>query len=166
MKRISYLFIFFFFVFILSCKKEKDEPAPVETVESLLCNGTWIEDYTIDTDHQIVGNESNKIPDIIVRKNIIDGAELIFDKNSGVKYIDKSLLNPIESTWNYDHSLQVLFTKLSLNLSSSTGYFGYFYTNSGVKVNKNELILIDPPMFSLERNGKSFKLSRETHFKH
>lgn len=164
MTRISYSFLFIFLLLIISCKK--DQPAPVETVESLLCDGTWIEDYTIDTDHQIVGNESNNIPDIITRKNIIDGGELTFNKNSRVKYTHKSLVNPIESTWNYDNSIQVLFTQLRMDLSLMTGYLGYFYTISDIKVSKNELILIDPPMFYLEREGKSFKSSHETHFRH
>ncbi|MGY0040962.1 hypothetical protein [Pedobacter sp. NJ-S-72] len=53
MKRTSYLLAITFLLFILSCKKEKDEPAPVETIESLLCTGTWVEDYSTTTFHQI-----------------------------------------------------------------------------------------------------------------
>ncbi|QNK61728.1 hypothetical protein H7F33_14350 [Pedobacter sp. PAMC26386] len=167
MKRISYLFVFISLLFILSCKKEKEQPVPTETIESLLCTGTWTEDYTVNIYYkykQITDEKSSDEPDSISRKKSTNGLKATFYKDTKTTLILNGYIKPFESTWGYDQEMGVLYTKATIDLGA---YIFPVFPPGTIEVNKNELIVKGLIMFYVNyAKGTKTKILSETHFKH
>ncbi|MBB6272563.1 hypothetical protein HDF26_003020 [Pedobacter cryoconitis] len=165
MKRIPYFLILTFLALNVSCKKDKDQPSPVETVESLICNGTWIEDYTVTDYYDITNDESNSIPDSVRRVNAENGLKITFYKDSKVKLIPKGYTNPVESIWGYDRELEILHTNAYLNLGP--GFSFPLFPNGVIEIDKNQLIVFQLDFYYVNNvRGTKQRISTKIYFKH